>query len=424
LQHFINVPSFVKSIEMKKLMVFFAFCLNAGLLYAQQNREQTEFTAYSQAIETNAHTSYKNKEYTKSVDYLDEWFSRYEQLSPDMKKKFRVYIPGTYYNLACYKAMAGRKPEAIAAFTKAVDAGYKNYASTLTDTDLETLRNDKQFKADLQRMREAGDVGYILKKSGPYSDSGENLPAFTYQSPSAPELVALKNKFDLDSISGNGDEISKFKKLLYWVHNSVRHDGTSNNPPSKNAVDLIGICKKENRGVNCRMMATILRDVYQAEGYNTRIVTCMPKDTADFDCHVITVVWSKTLNKWVWMDPTFNAYVSDEKGNLLNIEEVRERLISGSPLVLNDDANWNNKQKETKEYYLGYYMSKNLYWLKCSIKSEWDIETRTAGKPAIDYINLYPGNFNTIHQSKKVWPNETDYATNSVEYFWQKPAGQ
>jgi hypothetical protein len=29
------------------------------------------------------------------------------------------------------------------------------------------------------------------------------------------------------------------------------------------------------------------------------------------------------------MDPTFNAYVSDTKGNLLNIEEVRAMLIDG-----------------------------------------------------------------------------------------------
>ena len=60
-------------------------------------------------------------------------------------------------------------------------------------------------------------------------------------------------------------------------------------------------------------MATILKDAYQAMGYPARTVTCMPKDTADFDCHVITVVWSKQQQKWIWMDPTFNAYVSDEK---------------------------------------------------------------------------------------------------------------
>ena len=49
------------------------------------------------------------------------------------------------------------------------------------------------------------------------------------------------------------------------------------------------------------------------------------------------------------MDPTFNAYVKDEHGNLLSIAEVRERLITDQPLYLNEDANWNNKSKQTKE---------------------------------------------------------------------------
>ena len=34
------------------------------------------------------------------------------------------------------------------------------------------------------------------------------------------------------------------------------------------------------------------------------------------------------MKKWLWIDPTFDAYVMNEKGELLSIEEVRERLIS------------------------------------------------------------------------------------------------
>jgi hypothetical protein len=289
---------------------------------------------------------------------------------------------------------------------------------------MEGLRGNKRFLDDVQKLREKRDYSYIIQNSGPYKNVAvANLPGFTYQSASAPELVTLKNKFKLDSVAGNGDEISRMKKLLYWVHNEVRHDGNSNNPSSKNAVDLIAVCQKENRGVNCRMMSTILRDVYQSEGIPTRIVTCLPKDSTDRDCHVITVAWAKSLNKWLWMDPTFNAYVTDAKGNLLNIEEVRQRLVAGGDdLVLNNDANWNNKSKQTKAYYLGYYMSKNLFWLQCSSKSQWDIETQKAGTANVDYINLYPGSFNSIHKNVKASGDRVQYAINNPDYFWQKPA--
>ena len=96
-------------------------------------------------------------------------------------------------------------------------------------------------------------------------------------------------------------------------------------------------------------------------GIKSRYVTCMPKDPNDNDCHVINSVYSQQLNKWIWIDLSFNAYVKDEKGNFLGIAEIRERLINNKPLVLNEDANHNNETKQTKEEYLENYMAKNLY---------------------------------------------------------------
>jgi hypothetical protein len=66
-------------------------------------------------------------------------------------------------------------------------------------------------------------------------------------------------------------------------------------------------------------------------------------------------------------------------------------------------------------------MSKNLYWLQCSAKSEWDIETHKPAMANIEYINLYPGSFNSIHKYVKSSGNSMEYATNNPDYFWQKP---
>ena len=63
-------------------------------------------------------------------------------------------------------------------------------------------------------------------------------------------------------------------------------------------------------------------------------------------------VYSNTLDKWIWVDPTNNAWVMDENGIMLSVQEVRERLRDGRPVTLNEEANWNNQQKITKEYYL------------------------------------------------------------------------
>ncbi len=213
---------------------------------------------------------------------------------------------------------------------------------------------------------------------------------------------------------------------MHWVHNLVRHDGSSNNPTLKNAIDLIRVCKTENRGVNCRMLATILNECYLSLGIKSRYITCMPKETQFDDCHVINMVYSSELNKWIWIDPTFDAYVMDDKGNLLGIQEVRERLVKGLPLVLNADANWNRNVLQTKEEYLENYMAKNLYRLETPVISQYDSETWKNGK-SIEYVELLPLDGLVQEPQKKMVKNNqtgvtfTNYKTNNPDLFWTKP---
>lgn len=55
-------------------------------------------------------------------------------------------------------------------------------------------------------------------------------------------------------------------------------------------------------------------------------------------CHVICAVWSQTRGRWLWIDPTFDAYVTDEPGTPLGIRGVHERMCNGKPYLLNPEA--------------------------------------------------------------------------------------
>ena len=267
----------------------------------------------------------------------------------------------------------------------------------------------------------------ILKNAGKYDYSDNRfVPKFTYQSAENPNLKKIRQDLKLDSIAGKGSELSKIFNLLHWVHNLVKHDGSSNNPTLKNAIELINVCKVENRGVNCRMLATILNECYLSLGIKSRYITCMPKETNFDDCHVINMVYSNELKKWIWIDPTFDSYVMDEKGNLLGIQEVRERLIKGQPLILNADANWNRENLQTKENYLENYMAKNLYRLQTPLISEYDTETWKSGKE-VTYVELLPlDGIEQTPQKKEQTNNSTGvkfiyYKTNNPNLFWTKP---
>ena len=123
------------------------------------------------------------------------------------------------------------------------------------------------------------------------------------------------------------------------------------------------------------------------------------------------------------MDPIFMAYVMNEKGEPLSIEEVRERLVSDKPLILNPDANWNRKNSQTVDYYLKYYMSKNLYKLECPVSSEYNYETAQEGK-ARAYMQLLPGTTKpapVTRKDKHGVPSYTLCYTNNPKTFWAAP---
>lgn len=360
-----------------------------------------------------------NNDYIAISKLYNNILAKYESLPALVQKKYDN-IRSLYYNSACYNAHSGNKKKALADFEKVADYGKDNYGWAKVDTDLIPLHKYERFKKALARLAEKTDYSGMLKVSQAYTADKKEYQ-FNYANPNDTNLVRLRTTFNLDSIAGCGNEISKIKNIMYWVHDIVPHDGNANNPTQKNAIDLIRLCQKEKRGVNCRMMAQILNECYLAMGFKARYVTCLPKVMIN-DCHVINVVYSCTLNKWIWMDPSFAAYITDDKGMLLSIQEVRERLRKNLPLVLNDDANWNHKSKQTKEYYLDYYMTKNLYHIECINNTGFNTETYIKGitdspeyKLNHYFVDLCPQGYQPDNKTRNA------IVTTDDQHFWESP---
>ncbi len=312
------------------------------------------------------------------------------------------------------------------------------YVTFYTDLDSLTVKITPATKLDFiillnDTIKTVTQIKYLpsyldkLKQAEKYSfDDNRQIPKFEYQDKDDPNLVTLRVELKLDSIAGTGSEELKILNLLHWIHNLIPHDGNHENPTVKNAMSMIRACKRDVRGLNCRGLATVLNECYLSLGIKSRFVTCMPKDTVFDDCHVINMVYLESKKKWIWIDPTNNAYVMSEKGELLSIQEVRERLVTDKPLILNPDANWNNKSTATKEDYLYNYMAKNLYRIECPLKSEYNFETWENGKQ-VTYVELLPLDAYQQKPDKRVQKNEKtgttfiNYKTNNPKIFWQIP---
>lgn len=319
-----------------------------------------------------------------------------------------------YYNYACALARAGRKRKALDAYEEFVDravgrmeVNYDHVA--VNDPDLDDIRSDKRFAAAAGRLGGWCDYRRILREASPYAaEECDTLPEWRYAAPNDRNLVRVREYFKLDSIAGAGDELSKIRNILRWVHDNIPHDGSSAWPEERNAIAMYELCKREGRGINCRMLAMALNECYLSMGLKSRYVTCLPR-TMVSDCHVINAVYSNQLDKWLWVDPTFNAYLLDENGTMMSIDEVRECIRQGRKCRLNDDANWNNRSAQTYDHYIGHYMAKNLYYLQCRSVSEWEAEGKNLRSSI--YITLVPDATADVN----------GYATTDAGRFWQSP---
>ena len=343
-----------------------------------------------------------------------------------------------YYDQACCYALLGQKKQALAALEQSVLLGYKDYNNMVNDNDLVSLRKDKKYQALLAQVNDRQPLS-VLKKSAPYTkaaiereknqacldsskreqfrpevkDAAQQDSLFRYQPQESYNLCMVREYFKLDSVAGQGDELSKIINLLHFAHDNIRHDGGNQAFAELDAIDLYNYYKTTGKGVNCRQLAISLCEMYLSMGIPARYVTCMPADSLDYECHVINSVWSEQLQKWLYIDPTMDAWVTDENGTMLSIAEVRQRLINDQPLVLCETANWNHESQQTKEYYLETYMAKNLYYFVCKKLNRFNPESIYRNNDPADDVRLIPVGF--VNNN---WKCDT---TTDPEVFWAKP---
>ena len=77
-----------------------------------------------------------------------------EGLAIDRKLcRLRPQDPIVFYNLACSYSLLGKIREALAAFKKAVERGWRDLEYTYADKDLDNLRRDRRFQRFVKTIR-------------------------------------------------------------------------------------------------------------------------------------------------------------------------------------------------------------------------------------------------------------------------------
>lgn len=225
--------------------------------------------------------TYAAKDYSACIDALNKRLSLLQNFEPQNENEKKAWaiqkeqkssylhqqISNIYYNLACSYSLVKKRDDAVKALDMAANYGFYDYRHALSDSDLINIRKTKGYRKAMEKIHEQ-DKLTILQKSEKYlsSNDSDNLPKFKYVKDDY-HLKGVRKYFNLDSVTSQGkDEISKIICLLHFAHDAIRHDGSNRPQVEFDAIDIYNYCKATGRGVNCRLLAMALNEMYLSMG--------------------------------------------------------------------------------------------------------------------------------------------------------------
>ncbi len=254
----------------------------------------------------------------------------------------------------------------------------------------------------------------------------ENDVSFTYAAPTDEHLSRLRKAYGLDSIAGSGSETERLINLMSWVHRLTGHANEPRIPEELNAFNLIHLAKDENMQMNCYMKTVILNEVYLSMGWRSRQTHLLPYANEEEASHFITSVYAPTLGRWILMDPDFGAYVTDEKGNVLGVREVRKRLVSGQPLVAMDvdeggrlATAWENTRNFMEGVSYPWFLTDFMFKIRCPKRSTFN----QAAESERVYFELLPDRYREelLREPELTKNGKRIVYLNDEDLFWQAP---
>lgn len=251
-----------------------------------------------------------------------------------------------------------------------------------------------------------------LKRSGEYTP-GENPLEFSFGY--APEWngVFQRNRriFHLRKIAGKGPDFVRMMRLCRWIHEIIRHDGKSVPHVYYNLRCLLNATALSGNPGNCFVMAMCLSEALLSVGIKAKYIKgySLRDDLTKY--HVYVAAWSRNLKKWVFLDPTYGAWVKDINGMILSPAEIRYNLIHDIPMHLNPEADYNGNRDSIKTY-LTHYLAPYMYYMVANTYSQDETEGDTHHPQGL-WVTLVPAGEKSGHFITN--------PTSDDEYFWQPP---
>ena len=161
---------------------------------------------------------------------------------------------------------------------------------------------------------------------------------------------------------------------MQWISEKTCYCGYSNLGPS-NCIDIINFSfeKGFEGAINCANKAILLSDCLLSLGIFALPITItnniLNKNNNDFGAgtvHVVVHVYINECKKWIMLDPSFNSYLINDEGNILNLIEIK-KAYNNAEYVKIGQYSLNGNNEIFREKYINQFIFLSLFRI-----SIWD----------------------------------------------------
>ena len=181
-------------------------------------------------------------------------------------------------------------------------------------------------------------------QAGPYPIGGKQEWQYQFVHTSMHEK--LQRIYSLNKIAGEGADFDRVLQVMDWLCTHTQYNGMSIWSAylfqrHENSLRMLRYAydKSFARALNCKHRALLLADCLLALGMPSlplwlRNVSPQEDGSVVTFKHCVVHAWLANERCWVMLDPSFNAFVTDERGDPLHLVDIHERHRQGQSLLL------------------------------------------------------------------------------------------